>query len=262
MPSLATTLLAVAASASTVLGHGHVRRVIVNGETYPGFELWSEDQDLSKVVTWQFSTEDEGPVKLDQINTDQIICHQDAKNAQASIPVNAGDTLQLVRFNDIGGFEHPGPEMHYLAPCGSSGCAKVDKTSLDFFKFYEKGLVQGGMADSPQWETQKWATTEVHKSVQKEGEGWIDTFSVTIPETIKPGEYVLRHELMGLHRAHIGDAEFYPQCINLKVSGSGTKSPQGESAMDFYDSKDPGINLDIWVNLQSYDIPGPDVAAL
>jgi lytic cellulose monooxygenase (C1-hydroxylating) len=99
----------------------------------------------------------------------------------------------------------------YLAPCGSDGCASVDKTTLEFVKFYEKGLVQGGEADSPTWESQEWATTEVHKNVQEEGDSYIDTFTVTIPENVKPGAYVLRHELLGLHMAFEGKAEFYPQ---------------------------------------------------
>ncbi|KAI1470555.1 glycoside hydrolase family 61 protein [Daldinia caldariorum] len=261
MPSLSSTLLALAASAPAVLGHGHVRRVIVDGVTYPGYERWS-NEDQSQAVTWHFTTEDEGPVPVSSLNTPDIICHLDATNAQASIPVAAGSQLQVERFNTIGGFEHPGPEMHYLAPCGEAGCASVDKNNLRFFKFYENGLVQGGMPDSPQWESQKWATTEVHKNVRPEGEGFIDTFTVTIPPNIRPGSYVLRHEILGLHKAHQGEAEFYPQCINLEISGSGNELPEGVPATEMYHSSDPGVALDIWVNLHSYHIPGPAVTNL
>ncbi|KAI1645961.1 glycoside hydrolase family 61 protein [Daldinia loculata] len=261
MPSLSTALLALAASAPAVLGHGHVRRVIVDGVTYPGYERWS-NEDQSQAVTWQFTTEDEGPVPVTSLSDPDIICHLGATNAQASIPVAAGSQLQVVRFNTIGGFEHPGPEMHYLAPCGDAGCANVDKNNLRFFKFFENGLVQGGMADSPQWETQKWATTEVHKNVQPEGEGFVDTFTVTIPANIRPGPYVLRHEILGLHKAHEGQAEFYPQCINLEISGSGDQQPEGVPATEMYHSSDPGVALDIWVDLESYQIPGPAVSNL
>ncbi|KAI1141990.1 lytic polysaccharide monooxygenase [Hypoxylon sp. FL0543] len=253
-------LLALAIPATSVLGHGHVRRVVVNGITYQGFERWS-NQDQSQVVTWHFTTEDEGPVPVSNINGPDIICHEGATNANGSIPVSAGSQLQVVRFNTIGGFEHPGPEMHYLAPCGNAGCAKVDKNSLRFFKIYENGLVQGGMADSPQWNTQKWATTEVHKHVQSEGDGHIDTFTVNIPRNVKPGPYVLRHEILGLHKADKGLAEFYPQCINLEISGSGDRQPEGVPATEMYHSNDPGIALDIYVDLESYRIPGPAVSS-
>lgn len=210
MHSFSTAVLALAASATVVLGHGHIRRVVVAGQTYPGFERWA-NTDQSNDVTWSFTTDNEGPIEAANVNTADIICHQNAKNAPKSVPVAAGSSLQVVRFNTQGGFEHPGPEMHYLASCGDSGCANVEKTSLRFFKIYEKGLVKGGMADDPDWNMQKWATTEVHKNVQPEGEGFIDTYTVHIPADIKPGNYVLRHEVMGLHRAHLGEAEFYPQ---------------------------------------------------
>ncbi|XXG99468.1 hypothetical protein Hte_005807 [Hypoxylon texense] len=261
MPSFHTAVLALAASATVVLGHGHIRRVLVNGVTYPGYERWST-QDQSDAVTWKFSTEDEGPVPVSSINGPDIICHQDATNAAASVPVTAGSQLQVVRFNTIGGFEHPGPEMHYLASCGDAGCANVDKNDLRFFKIYEKGLVQGGMADSPQWQTQKWATTEIHKNVQSEGDGFIDTYTVNIPADIKPGQYILRHEVLGLHKAYMGEAEFYPQCVNLEISGSGSQQPEGVPATDMYHSSDPGVSLEIWVDLESYQIPGPAVSSI
>ncbi|KAI2464990.1 lytic polysaccharide monooxygenase [Annulohypoxylon bovei var. microspora] len=260
MPAFCTILLALAA-AGEVLGHGHVRRVIVNGVTYPGFERWS-DQDQSQVVSWHFTTEDEGPVPVSNVNGPDIICHEGATNAQGSIPVTAGSQLQVVRFNTIGGFEHPGPEMHYLASCGDAGCDKVDKNNLRFFKIYEKGLIQGGMADSPDWNTQKWATTNVHKNVQSEGEGFIDTFTVNIPEGIKSGSYILRHEIIGLHKAHEGLAEFYPQCINLQISGSGSQQPEGVPATEMYNSNNPGVAIDIWRDLESYQVPGPALSSI
>ncbi|RYO79240.1 hypothetical protein DL764_010038 [Monosporascus ibericus] len=260
MPSFTAALLGLAATATVVLGHGHVREVIVNGRSYHGFERWASNQDLSQVVTWQFTTEDEGPVPIGSLENPDIICHQGAQNALASVPVNAGDEITLKWFNSIGGFEHPGPIMHYLASCGDAGCGSVDKNSLRFFKFYESGLIQGGMADSPVWNSQKWATTEVHKGVQTVSDGLIDTFTVRVPRNIPSGNYVLRHEMLGLHRAHLGDAEFYPQCINLQVTGSGSGPlPEGVPATQLYKGTDPGVDLDIWVNLQSYQIPGPAV---
>ncbi|KAI1410305.1 lytic polysaccharide monooxygenase [Hypoxylon sp. FL1857] len=261
MFSFNISILALAIPATFVLGHGHVRRVVVDGVPYQGFERWS-NQDQNEVVTWHFTTGDEGPVPVSSINGPDIICHEGATNAHGSIPVSAGSQLQVVRYNTIGGFQHPGPEMHYLASCGDAGCANVDKNNLRFFKIYEQGLVQGGMADAPEWNTQKWATTEVHKKVQTEGDGYIDTFTVNIPRNIKPGPYVLRHEILGLHKAHEGEAEFYPQCINLEISGSGNQQPEGVPATDMYNSNDPGIALDIYVDLESYKVPGPAISNL
>lgn len=206
MPSFNAALLGLAASATMVLAHGHVREVVVGEKTYPGYERWAENQDMSQIVTWSFSTEDEGPVPVGKLAHPDIICHQDAQNAQAHVPIAAGGEMKVRRFNTIGGFEHPGPELHYLASCGGSTCDQVDKESLQFVKFYEKGLVTPGLPES-----QVWATSEVHKNVVKVEDGWIDEFTVKIPSDTPSGNYVLRHELFGLHRAHLQDAEFYPQ---------------------------------------------------
>lgn len=51
------------------------------------------------------------------------------------------------------------------------------------------------------------------------------------------------------------------QCINIEVTGGNSGSlPQGTAATELYKANDAGIDLDIWVNLQSYQIPGPAVA--
>lgn len=36
--------------------------------------------------------------------------------------------------------------------------------------------------------------------------------------------------------------------------------PEGKPATELYSANDPGIDIDIWVDLQSYQIPGPAVA--
>ncbi|KAI0142941.1 lytic polysaccharide monooxygenase [Xylariaceae sp. FL1272] len=262
MPSkINLSFLALAVYATSVVGHGHVREVIANGISYPGYDRWGS-KDQSDAVTWSFTTEDEGPVSINDINGPNIACHNGAQNAQSSVPVNAGDTVTLKWFNEIGGFEHPGPIMHYLAPCGEAGCTAVDKTELSFFKFFESGLLKPGAperGDDPAWVTQQWATTDVHKNVTEVEDGWIDTFTVTLPRDIKAGPYILRHEMLGLHMADKHNAEFYPQCINLEISGSGTAEPEGEPASRFYTSDDPGIDIDIWRDLESYVIPGPSL---
>ncbi|KAI1759781.1 lytic polysaccharide monooxygenase [Hypoxylon sp. FL1150] len=262
MRSFSTAVLGLAASATMVLGHGHVRRVVVGDVTYPGWEK-AGGGSQPNAVTWSFTTQDEGPILAANVGTDDIICHQGATNAQSFVPVAAGSQLQVVRYNEIGGFEHPGPEMHYLASCGEPGCKDVAKQDLRFFKIYERGLVKGGWADPGTWEVQKWATTEIHKNAQPEGNGFVDTYTVNIPANIKPGQYILRHEVMGLHRADKGEAEFYPQCINLQISGSGSQQPDGQSATRMYSSEDPGVHVDIWdSDVESYIIPGPPLSSV
>jgi len=84
---------------------------------------------------------------------------------------------------------------------------------------------------------------------------------VTIPKSLKAGNYVIRNEIIALHQAGtVGGAQNYPQCANLKVTGSGTAVPTGGiPATAFYKPADNGIVFNIAAAQQSYPVPGPPV---
>jgi endoglucanase len=136
--------------------------------------------------------------------------------------------------------------IDYLANCGSS-CQTVDKSTLEFFKISEVGLIDGSSVPG------YWATDELIDN----NSAWL----VQIPENIAPGNYVLRHELIALHGAHTeGGAQNYMQCINLQITGSGTAQPEGVLGTELYTPTDPGILVDIY-NPLTYTIPGPSLIA-
>lgn len=84
---------------------------------------------------------------------------------------------------------------------------------------------------------------------------------MTIPANLKPGNYVLRHEIIALHSASNADgAQNYPQCVNLKVTGSGTEQPEGTLGTALYSADDEGINFNLYTTFDSYPIPGPALA--
>jgi lytic cellulose monooxygenase (C1-hydroxylating) len=86
---------------------------------------------------------------------------------------------------------------------------------------------------------------------------------VRIPSNIRPGNYVLRHEILALHSAYdVGGAQFYPQCINLRITGSGNSVPSGTAANQLYSATHPGVHYNIYDdnNRPTYQIPGPALA--
>lgn len=94
-----------------------------------------------------------------------------------------------------------------------------------------------------------------------------NTWTVTIPSGIR-GNFVLRHEIIALHSAFDQDgedgAQNYPNCINLKISGTGSEYPCRSGAdcrhgTELYSADDPGILINIYEVLSSYTIPGPKV---
>ncbi|KAF2008431.1 lytic polysaccharide monooxygenase [Aaosphaeria arxii CBS 175.79] len=92
------------------------------------------------------------------------------------------------------------------------------------------------------------------------------TWTITVPPTLAPGDYVLRHEILGLQAASTRmGAQFYPSCAHLKVSGSGTNQlPAGVALPGAYDPDDvKGIHLhyivDIEMHGMEYVAPGGEV---
>ena len=68
---------------------------------------------------------------------------------------------------------------------------------------------------------------------------------MTIPPTLAPGEYLLRHEILGLHVAgtRMG-AQFYPSCTQIRVTQGGSVAlPVGIALPGAYDPEDPGVSF-------------------
>ena len=84
-----------------------------------------------------------------------------------------------------------------------------------------------------------------------------NSWVVTIPKDIAPGNYVLRHEIIALHAAgQANGAQNYPFCYSLAISSTGTANPDGVPATSFYSATDPGIKFDLFTKFTEYTIPG------
>ncbi|KAF2179501.1 lytic polysaccharide monooxygenase [Zopfia rhizophila CBS 207.26] len=95
----------------------------------------------------------------------------------------------------------------------------------------------------------------------KQGASW----TVTVPPNLAPGQYILRHEILGLHVAgqRMG-AQFYPSCSHLTVtSGGTTQLPAGVALPGAYNPDDTkGVLVQLWqVNAGQvqYVAPGGNV---
>lgn len=65
-----------------------------------------------------------------------------------------------------------------------------------------------------------------------------------IPSNLAPGNYLIRHELLALHQANT--PQFYPECAQLVVTGSGTVSAPADhlySIPSYASASDPGVNV-------------------
>ncbi|KAL2842802.1 glycosyl hydrolase family 61-domain-containing protein [Aspergillus pseudodeflectus] len=236
-------LTALLGTAASVLGHGYVTSIDVDGTTYGGYliDTYYYESNPPEIIAWSTTATDTGYVAPTAYDDPDIICHRGAEPGALSAEIAPGGSVTL--YWSTWPTDHHGPVISYLAECGGD-CASVDKTTLEFFKIDEGGLIDNSAVPGT------WASDELIAA----------NFSrtITIPSDIKSGNYVLRHEIIALHGAGTLDAaQNYPQCVNLKVTGSGTATPAGTLGTELYKDTDAGILVNIWNALSSYEIPGP-----
>ena len=239
-----TLILSGLALLSKVSAHGIVTGIVADGVYYQGYDPSFQYQHPPPTVAGWSVPEDQDRGFVSDYTSPDIICHKSATPGGSYVTVAAGNAVELqwTQWPE----SHHGPMIDYLAHCSNDDCTAVDKTTLMWNKIDEAGLIDGA--------AQKWASDEMIANN--------NTWSTTIPSSIAPGKYVLRHETIALHSANLANgAQNYPQCINLEITGSGSDSlPSGTAGTSLYTSTDPGIFINIYYPvLTSYDIPGPEL---
>jgi cellulase len=244
MRSCSSTLLLALAGISSISAHSFVSNINIDLKSYTGFHPIPGSKNNPIIVGWATTASDQGWVGFSSYADPDIICHRNGANAQGHAPVAAGDKIQI-QWNGwpVG---HKGPVIDYLASCGVEGCQSINKTTLQFFKMNQGGLVSPSL-DTPLGE---WATDLLIAN----NNSWV----VEIPPAIKPGFYVLRTEIIALHNETTGP-QHYPQCLNLEIKGNGTETPVGVLGERLYSTAQPGLNptFNITTGVTSYLMPGP-----
>lgn len=237
-----SAILGALASAATVSAHGYVSHIIVDGVQYPGYNPTTHPymSNPPTVVGWSADQLDLGFVSPSAYKTSDIICHRSGAPAKGHAQVKAGAiiTFQWTTWPE----SHHGPIIDHLAACNGP-CENVKKEDLRFFKIDGLGLITPGAAGY-------YAANKLMDNQDR----WV----LRIPSNIKPGNYVLRHEIIALHGSNSYDGtQSYPQCFNLEITGSGTDVFPGVPGTELYGDRDPGILINTYNNsLLDYPVPG------
>ncbi|KAJ4387257.1 hypothetical protein N0V93_007846 [Gnomoniopsis smithogilvyi] len=136
-----------------------------------------------------------------------------------------------------------GPIITWMAAVSSSSATPSGNA---WFKIDQAGLISG---DLP---TGTWGMGEM----VTDNSSWTST----IPASLKPGTYLLRNEVIAIHTSN--QPQFYMQCLQLTVTGSGTASPPSSALAAIpgvYKMSDPSIDIDVYSQsgVTTYTIPGP-----
>ncbi|KIJ64018.1 lytic polysaccharide monooxygenase [Hydnomerulius pinastri MD-312] len=223
--------------------HGYVAQVAIDGKVYIGNV---PNAQPTPAIVRQIN--DVSPVK--GASNPYLNCGQDAQKAALVANANPGSNFQFWwKGGDGSDWPHNiGPIMTYMASCGSTTCDQYDSTNAEWFKIEETGLQPGDMV----WYQQ---------NIMDGGPA-----NVTIPSTLKSGQYLIRHEIIALHLAtEMGGAEFYPSCTQVNIGGAQVGIASASEEVTFpggYSDSDPGIyDPDIFDTPVQYTFPGPPVAA-
>jgi lytic cellulose monooxygenase (C1-hydroxylating) len=265
---------------SRVSAHGFVTDIVIAGQqsafqpavfhiwadtcrSFPGFNVTdAKFKPQPPSIAWTNEAFDSGYIFPDAYVSNSFICHLNATPASESATVAAGYSIDL---QWSGWFHnHQGPIINYLAKWDGD-CATANKTALKFFKIQGAGFLNSTtpalLATDEMIHNR--TVMDDRKAVKLATEDMMGnnlTTSVTIPASIAPGNYVLPHELFDLRFGRDPNgAQHYSQCFNFKVTGSGSETPPGIPACEFYMMTDPGIVFDIWTPMNTYIIRGPPV---
>jgi len=237
------TAAAILSYASSAAAHGGVTSWSVGSTTYQGWQPFLAPTGQSTVGR-PYSSYD--PILNPTAAT--IHCNNDGSTGPApkSISIAAGQELTAYWPQ----WTHAeGPITVYLSRCPGTDCSSYSSSGAKWFKIAEAGLLSGTLGAG------KWANGQLMANLK---------WTAKIPATLQPGPYLVRFETLALHQANT--PQFYPECAQLQVTGSGTAFPSNAwlvSIPGAWTATDPGVKVDIYSAAAKtetkYIIPGPPV---
>lgn len=239
-----TALIALAALTPLVNAHGWMHRVVIDGTEYAGP---TPNADPGQSAIRQVNTVD--PVK--GTDNPSLACGSGAGPAPIVADANPGSEIGFGWVNGENGpwVHNTGPVLTYMASCGSGSCTEFDANNAQWFKIDEKGRHD----------------TDANWFMSDYNQNRDSLLSAKIPSSLPAGEYLVRHELIGLHNGMSeGGAEFYPACVQVRLSAStraDAKLPSDTVTFPgAYSSTEPGImDPDVYNPSVPYQFPGPNV---
>ncbi|KAJ1818579.1 hypothetical protein LPJ60_004255 [Coemansia sp. RSA 2675] len=187
-----------------------------------------------------------GTAPIRDLNDPLLLCRSRGMAPELTeiMPVVAGTDITVewhhynaTKSDNVISPSHRGPCLVYMAPLESNGLGN------SWFKIYEQGFNA---------KRDMWCTDVVRENYGK--------LRVKIPKNINNGEYILRTEMIALHNARrLGGAQFFPNCVQISVTGATSGNPKMYPIDKLYSPTDPGILFDRKKGGASYVIPGPPV---
>ncbi|KAH8668759.1 glycosyl hydrolase family 61-domain-containing protein [Xylariales sp. PMI_506] len=189
------------------------------------------------------------------VTSDDLACNAGTSPVSGKCSITAGSTITVEMHQQPGdrscseeaiGGAHYGPVLVYMSSVSDASTAVGADGA--WFKIFQDTWASAGSSGSDD----DWGTKDLNTCCGK--------MDVLIPEDLAPGDYLLRAEAIALHAAGSeGGAQMYMTCYQITVSGSGAATPDTVSIPGMYNATDPGILINIYQSMTTYDAPGPTV---
>ncbi|KAF3768607.1 family 61 glycoside hydrolase [Cryphonectria parasitica EP155] len=229
-------LASILSAASLVVAHGAVTSYEIGGTTYPGYTGYSPS---TSPPTIERQWPDYNPIL--SVSDPMMTCNG-GTSAALNATVAPGENVTAIWAQWT---HQQGPVMVWMYDCGSD-FSSCDGKSQKWFKIDQMGMT------APPLTGTSWGTAIVAATLK---------WTSTIPTNLAPGNYLIRHELLAIHQANT--PQFYPECAQLVVTGSGTAAAPSSflySIPAYASATDPGIDIDIYTSTATtYTIPAGDV---
>ncbi|KAL1702071.1 glycosyl hydrolase family 61-domain-containing protein [Schizophyllum commune] len=171
-----------------------------------------------------------------------IACGPGSKAASEYATAKPGSKVEVQWVGSDGGAweDKTGPLISYIALCPQMECRKLKATDAKWAKIDEVSIR----------DDKTWAQEDLANG---------NPATLTLPEGLAAGAYLLRHEIISLSNASTeGGADFYASCAQIKVEHGGDGAVSDGELVGFpgaYSDTDKGILL-------NYPYPGPPIAAM
>lgn len=213
-------LVALLVTPTAVSAHGAVTSYEYEGKTYPGFDGFNPSRSTQ---TAQRAWPNYDPIM--SVTDPKMLCNGGGP-APLNITVEAGRNF-TARWKQW--THQQGPVMVWMYDCEGADFSACDGKARRWFKIEQAGLSGNVLASN------NWGTAIVYRQLY---------WTTRIPEKLTPGNYLMRHELLALHQTNT--PQFYPECVQLVVRGSGTAKP-AESCLTtipgYAKQSDPGVTV-------------------
>ncbi|ROT37404.1 cellulose-growth-specific protein [Sodiomyces alkalinus F11] len=237
MPSIKSSLLALAAVLTGASAHYNFESLVVNGQATRPYEYVRR------------TTNSNSPIE--NVQSQHMVCNQggldaNIRAATSTYTVQAGDELGFLVNVDLG---HPGPLAVYLSRAPNGVSAQNYLGDGEWSKIY--ALTSREIRENYGID---WASFPNNVGIRN--------FTFTLPPQTPPGEYLVRAEHLAIHGAgSFGGAQFYIGCAQIRVENRNYDGSVPGPTVRFpgaYTGNEPGILVNIyWPPLTSYQAPGP-----